>query len=106
MLLTMPSPVRSKFRSLEPGAITTASESILSQANEPQANESTRATLIRQLPAGMPREYSQRGTPFRLEAVFFSVPEEGLEPSHSCEYWILNPARLPIPPLWLARVRL
>ena len=29
------------------------------------------------------------------------VPEEGLEPSLSCDNWILNPARLPIPPLWL-----
>ena len=27
------------------------------------------------------------------------VPEEGLEPSPSCEDWILSPARLPIPPL-------
>ena len=27
------------------------------------------------------------------------VPKEGLEPSLSCEKWILNPSRLPIPPL-------
>ncbi len=27
------------------------------------------------------------------------VPEVGLEPTHSKEYWILSPARLPIPPL-------
>ena len=27
------------------------------------------------------------------------VAEVGLEPTHSCEYRILNPARLPIPPL-------
>ena len=27
------------------------------------------------------------------------VPEEGLEPSRPCGHWILNPARLPIPPL-------
>ena len=27
------------------------------------------------------------------------VPEAGLEPAHSKEYWILSPARLPIPPL-------
>jgi hypothetical protein len=26
------------------------------------------------------------------------VPAEGFEPTHSCEYWILNPARLPVPP--------
>ena len=23
------------------------------------------------------------------------LPAEGLEPTHSCEYWILSPARLP-----------
>lgn len=26
------------------------------------------------------------------------MPAEGLEPTHSCEYWILSPARLPVPP--------
>ena len=30
---------------------------------------------------------------------FGMVPEAGLEPAHCCQYWILNPARLPIPPL-------
>src|SRR5947208_319440 len=25
----------------------------------------------------------------------WEVPAEGLEPTHSCEYWILSPARLP-----------
>ena len=28
------------------------------------------------------------------------VPEEGLDPSRGSPHWILNPARLPIPPLW------
>ena len=28
------------------------------------------------------------------------VPEVGLEPTRPCGHWILNPARLPIPPLW------
>lgn len=23
------------------------------------------------------------------------MPEEGLEPTHCCQYWILSPARLP-----------
>lgn len=27
------------------------------------------------------------------------VPKVGLEPTRSCEHWILNPARLPVPPL-------
>ena len=27
------------------------------------------------------------------------VPEEGVEPTHSCLYGILSPARLPVPPL-------
>ena len=26
------------------------------------------------------------------------VPAEGIEPTHPCEYWILSPARLPVPP--------
>lgn len=26
------------------------------------------------------------------------LPAVGVEPTHSCEYWILSPARLPIPP--------
>ncbi len=26
------------------------------------------------------------------------VGGEGIEPSHCCQYWILSPARLPIPP--------
>jgi len=29
---------------------------------------------------------------------FSMVGGEGIEPSHSCEYGILSPARLPIPP--------
>ena len=29
------------------------------------------------------------------------VPAPGLEPGCSCERWILNPLRLPIPPSWL-----
>ena len=32
---------------------------------------------------------------------FMSLPEEGLEPSLCCQNGILNPARLPIPPLRL-----
>ena len=27
------------------------------------------------------------------------MPKEGLEPSRPCGHWILNPTRLPIPPL-------
>jgi hypothetical protein len=26
------------------------------------------------------------------------VPAKGIEPSHPCGYWILSPARLPVPP--------
>ena len=26
------------------------------------------------------------------------VPPEGVEPTHHCWYWILSPARLPVPP--------
>ncbi len=33
------------------------------------------------------------------EPHFASLPEEGLEPSPCCQDGILNPARLPIPPL-------
>ena len=40
----------------------------------------------------------------RLSATFsksmqIPVPEVGLEPTRDCSHWILNPARLPIPPL-------
>ena len=32
--------------------------------------------------------------------VFFSfVPKAGIEPARCCHHWILNPARLPVPPL-------
>src|SRR2546430_2703604 len=27
-----------------------------------------------------------------------NLPAEGLEPTRSCDHWILSPARLPIPP--------
>jgi hypothetical protein len=27
-----------------------------------------------------------------------SLPAEGLEPTRSCDHWILSPARLPVPP--------
>ena len=30
------------------------------------------------------------------------MPEDGVEPSRGCPHWILNPARLPIPPLRLS----
>src|SRR5207302_9291199 len=26
------------------------------------------------------------------------LPAKGIEPSHSCDHWILSPARLPVPP--------
>jgi hypothetical protein len=26
------------------------------------------------------------------------LPAEGLEPTRSCDHWILSPARLPVPP--------
>jgi hypothetical protein len=38
-------------------------------------------------------KYSVKGET-RLEG----VPAEGIEPTHPCEYWILSPARLPVPP--------
>src|SRR5437773_4037451 len=28
----------------------------------------------------------------------WDLPAEGLEPTRSCDHWILSPARLPIPP--------
>jgi hypothetical protein len=31
------------------------------------------------------------------------VPAEGLEPTRSCDHWILSPARLPVPPRRLRR---
>ena len=34
------------------------------------------------------------------------VPEEGVEPTHSCLYGILSPARLPVPPLRLESFRI
>ena len=37
----------------------------------------------------------RRSVPLKLEA---RVPAEGLEPTRSCDLWILSPARLPIPP--------
>ena len=34
------------------------------------------------------------------------VPEAGVEPARYCYHWILNPARLPIPPLGLVLQKL
>ena len=34
------------------------------------------------------------------------MPEEGVEPTHSCLYGILSPARLPVPPLRLELFRI
>ena len=48
-------------------------------------------------------ETSTNGTSLHESALTRSeVPEEGLEPSRPKGHWILNPARLPIPPLWLS----
>ena len=38
--------------------------------------------------------------------LIYSVPEAGIEPAQHCCYWILSPARLPIPPLRQALIRL
>ena len=35
----------------------------------------------------------------RKPFVFFMVPKEGIEPTRPEGHWILNPARLPVPPL-------
>jgi hypothetical protein len=40
---------------------------------------------------GFPPNDVQRGSLQHL-------PTEGIEPTHCCQYWILSPARLPIPP--------
>ena len=37
--------------------------------------------------------------PIPLIPLILLVPKDGLEPSRGCPHWILNPARLPIPPL-------
>ena len=34
------------------------------------------------------------------KSLLSKVPEPGLEPGRPNGHWILNPARLPIPPLW------
>jgi hypothetical protein len=38
------------------------------------------------------------------------VPAEGLEPTRSCDHWILSPARLPVPPRrrekWSGKIRI
>ncbi len=36
----------------------------------------------------------------QIASCCIEVPEVGLEPTRPCGHWILNPARLPIPPLW------
>ena len=33
-----------------------------------------------------------------LNAYWKRLPAEGLEPTRSCDHWILSPARLPVPP--------
>ena len=38
---------------------------------------------------GLDSFFTEKSTP---------VPGKGIEPSHPCEYWILSPARLPVPP--------
>src|SRR5271166_5897714 len=43
--------------------------------------------------AAYPRMRSRRATPLLPH-----LPTEGIEPTHCCQYWILSPARLPIPP--------
>src|SRR6476659_7042968 len=43
-------------------------------------------------------ETKRNGSSFEL-----ALPAEGFEPTHSCEYWILSPARLPVPPRRLAK---
>src|SRR2546421_6641553 len=34
----------------------------------------------------------------RCSSLQFRLPAEGLEPTRSCDHWILSPARLPVPP--------
>ncbi len=36
-----------------------------------------------------------------LTPFFSNMPEGGIEPPQGCPYWILSPARLPVPPLRL-----
>src|SRR5438876_3924133 len=33
-----------------------------------------------------------------VHVVLEGLPAEGLEPTRSCDHWILSPARLPVPP--------
>ena len=42
---------------------------------------------------------NRQTTPNQRSLLFLRVPEVGLEPTRPCGHWILNPARLPIPPL-------
>ena len=47
------------------------------------------------------QEKSQWTLPLRESKAMIlpRMPEEGIEPTLSCENWILSPARLPVPPL-------
>jgi hypothetical protein len=47
------------------------------------------------------QQCTRRGTehgPVFFELLGEGLPAEGLEPTRSCDHWILSPARLPIPP--------
>lgn len=57
--------------------------------------ESSRLVSSRLVPPMATQRLSLRGSLL----VYYELPEEGLEPSLSCPNGILNPARLPIPPL-------
>jgi hypothetical protein len=35
---------------------------------------------------------------FALLPMKIELPAEGIEPTRSCDHWILSPARLPVPP--------
>ena len=49
---------------------------------------------------------------FALNSIFtkypmkFRMPAEGIEPTRSCDHWILSPARLPVPPRRREKIKL
>src|SRR5437764_13824391 len=49
------------------------------------------------------RKKSRRPSRSWVDSLAARLPAEGLEPTRSCDHWILSPARLPVPPRRLAK---
>jgi hypothetical protein len=86
-------------RGAENGAIQPTSAALRIAPDCTELAEEQRVVAAQEIAINAEESSASRTHSHQSASKLTQVPEEGVEPTLSCENWILSPARLPIPPL-------